>query len=61
MPGPKGVPRADIVALRRYAHLRGTTRTETARRAADLYGQGCTRALLLEAGVRLRGRGGTLL
>lgn len=56
-------------------HLRGTTRTELARRAADLYGQGCTirsvaaqigrsygctRALLLEAGVRLRERGGRL-
>lgn len=55
--------------------LRGTTRAETARRAADLYGQGCTirsvaaqigrsygctRALLLEAGVRLRERGGRL-
>lgn len=65
----------DQPKLRRYAHLRGTTRTETARQAADLYGQGCTirsvaaqigrsygctRALLLEAGVRLRERGGRL-
>jgi len=55
--------------------LRGTDRTETAQRAADLYAQGCTirsvaaqigrsysgtRALLLEAGVRLRDRGGRL-
>ncbi|WP_108990404.1 helix-turn-helix domain-containing protein [Streptomyces coelicoflavus] len=53
--------------------LRGTARTTTAQTAADLYAQGCTirsigqqigrsygatRALLLEAGVRLRARGG---
>lgn len=53
--------------------LRGTARTTTAQTAADLYAQGCTirsvaiqigrsygatRALLLEAGVRLRTRGG---
>ena len=56
-------------------HLRGTTRAETARQAADLYGQGATirsisralgrsyggtRVLLLEAGVTLRGRGGSV-
>ena len=53
--------------------LKGPEREETARRAADLYAQGCTiasvarqlgrsyggtRALLLEAGVTLRPRGG---
>lgn len=53
--------------------LRGNTRTTAARHAADLYTQGCTirsvarqlgrsygctRALLLEAGVRLRPKGG---
>ncbi|MFJ6073654.1 helix-turn-helix domain-containing protein [Streptomyces sp. NPDC093065] len=53
--------------------LRGTARTTTAQQAADLYVQGCTirsvaiqigrsygatRALLLEAGVQLRTRGG---
>jgi hypothetical protein len=63
------------MTIRKGRHLRGTTRAETARQAADLYGQGCTirsvaaqigrsygctRALLLEAGVRLRDRGGRL-
>ncbi|QCX81100.1 hypothetical protein C9F11_37585 [Streptomyces sp. YIM 121038] len=53
--------------------LKGPEREETARRAAELYAQGCTiasvarqlgrsyggtRALLLEAGVTLRARGG---
>lgn len=53
--------------------LKGTERQETARKAADLYHQGCTiestaekigrsyggtRNLLLEAGVKLRPRGG---
>lgn len=53
--------------------LRGTQREETARQAADLYAQGCTiasvarqigrsygntRVLLIEAGVKMRPRGG---
>ncbi|MBD9723492.1 helix-turn-helix domain-containing protein [Streptomyces caniscabiei] len=53
--------------------LTGNARQTTAQQAADLYAQGCTirsvarqigrsyggtRVLLLEAGVRLRGRGG---
>lgn len=53
--------------------LKGDARTTTARRAAELYVQGCTiksvarqigrsyggtRDLLLEAGVQLRARGG---
>lgn len=53
--------------------LKGAQREETARRAAELYVQGCTiestgrqigrsygatRTLLLEAGVKLRPRGG---
>lgn len=57
----------------RRPHLKGADREKTARRAADLYEQGCTiasvarqlgrsyggtRALLLEAGVTLRPRGG---
>ncbi|MVO84143.1 hypothetical protein GPA10_05000 [Streptomyces sp. p1417] len=57
----------------RRPRLKGTDREETARRAAELYGQGCTiasvarqldrsyflaRTLLLEAGVTLRARGG---
>ncbi len=57
----------------KYAHLRGSERERIRRRAAELYMQGCTiratgrqvgrsytatRALLLEAGVRLRGPGG---
>ncbi len=54
--------------------LTGNARQTTAQKAADLYGQGCTirsvahqigrsyggtRVLLLEAGVQLRGRGGS--
>lgn len=57
------------------AHITGTARHELRQHAADLYGQGCTiastgrqigrsysatRLLLLEAGVRLRGPGGSL-
>ncbi|MFH9072724.1 helix-turn-helix domain-containing protein [Streptomyces alboflavus] len=57
----------------RRPYLKGTDREEMARRAAGLYAQGCTiasvarqlgrsyggtRALLLEAGVTLRPRGG---
>ena len=56
------------------AQLTGDARTEARDKAADLYGQGCairsvaaqlgrsyggTRVLLLEAGVQLRGRGGS--
>lgn len=56
--------------------LRGTARTTAAQQAADLYAAGCTirsvaeqlgrsygctRALLLEAGVRLRPKGGLRL
>jgi hypothetical protein len=63
------------VTLAKHRQLRGTDRQTTAERAAELYvagssirsvGQqigrsyGATRALLLEAGVRLRGRGGNL-
>lgn len=55
------------------AHITGTARHELRQHAADLYGQGytiqsvaeqigrsygCTRTLLLEAKVRLRGPGG---
>lgn len=57
----------------KYTHLRGSERERIRQQAADLYVQGCTiratgrqigrsytatRALLLEAGVRLRGPGG---
>lgn len=56
-------------------HLTGDTRVQARQQAADLYAQGCTiqsvadkigrsyggtRALLLEAGVTLRARGGRL-
>jgi hypothetical protein len=55
--------------------LAGDARQTTAQKAADLYAQGCTirsvarqigrsyggtRVLLLEAGVQLRGRGGSV-
>jgi hypothetical protein len=55
--------------------LTGDARNTARQQAADLYGQGCTirsvaaqlgrsyggtRVLLLEAGVQLRGRGGSL-
>jgi hypothetical protein len=57
----------------RARYLKGTERTAAAREAAHLYAQGCTirsiaeqigrsyggaRALLVEAKVQLRGRGG---
>ena len=59
----------------RYQHVRGPDRERLRQQAAELYAQGCTiastgrqigrsytatRILLLEAGVRLRGPGGSL-